>query len=94
MTYYVYILRSDSKNRYYIGHTNNLENRLKRHNQGKNKSTKQGMPWEIVYKEIFASKQDAYRREFQIKKYKGGEAFKKLITKSSFCRDGGAVNRS
>jgi len=43
------------------------------------KSTKNFRPWEIVYKEFFDTKQEAYRRELQIKSYKGGQAFKKLL---------------
>lgn len=37
------------------------------------------MPWEIVYKESFQTKKEAWLRERQIKSYKGGVAFKKLI---------------
>ncbi|MFN3941656.1 MAG: GIY-YIG nuclease family protein [Flavobacterium sp.] len=34
MTYFVYILHSPNYDKYYIGQTNNLEDRLKRHNEG------------------------------------------------------------
>jgi len=33
-----------------------------------------------VYQEEFIAKEDAWLREKQIKKYKGGNAFKKLIS--------------
>ena len=75
----VYILKSKKFNKYYIGHTADLNNRLLRHNRGLAKSTKNFRPWEIVYKEFFDTKQEAYRRELQIKSYKGGQAFKKLL---------------
>ena len=75
--YYVYILQS--KKRYYIGYTSNLEERLRNHNSGKNVSTKYGIPWVVVYSKKFEDKKLAWLRERQIKKYKGGEAFKKLI---------------
>jgi len=42
--YYIYILYSSLKERYYVGQTDNLDNRLERHNQGKVKSTKYGVP--------------------------------------------------
>jgi putative endonuclease len=74
-----YILRSLIKNRYYIGHTEDIKNRLKRHNAGKVKSTKNGRPWVIIYTEEFNTKSESYRRELQIKSYKGGRAFKNLI---------------
>ena len=75
----VYILHSRSLNRYYIGHTEDIENRIRLHNAGKVKSTKNGIPWNIKHIEKFNTKNDAYRRELQIKKYKGGNAFKTLI---------------
>lgn len=77
--HYVYIIKSQAISRYYIGSTENIENRLSRHNSGKNKSTKNGIPWSLVYSEEFKTRQEAYKREFQIKSYKGGEAFKKLV---------------
>jgi len=75
----VYILQSDKTGKHYVGSTRNLEERIERHNAGRNKSTKPGRPWRIVYKEVFSTKQDAYRREMEIKSYKGGNAFKKLV---------------
>ena len=77
--YKVYILFSEKTKKYYIGHTENLDNRLLRHNSGLVRSTKSGIPWVIVYTENYRSRQEAYRRELQIKSYKKGEAFKKLI---------------
>ena len=77
--YYVYIIRSKTTERYYIGSTSDLIQRLRHHNSGANRSTKNKGPWVIVYSEKFNSKKDAWFRERQIKKYKGGEAFKKLI---------------
>lgn len=77
--YKVYILRSLSKQRHYIGHTDSIIRRLDEHNSGKTKSTKPFTPWEIIYTEDFDTKQQAYAREMQIKSYKGGRAFKELI---------------
>ncbi|TAK96865.1 GIY-YIG nuclease family protein [Patescibacteria group bacterium] len=77
--FYIYILFSGSKNKYYIGHTEDLDIRLKRHNSGLVRSTKGGKPWIMIYTEVFQSKRDAYNRELQIKSYKGGEAFKNLL---------------
>jgi putative endonuclease len=77
--YFAYILRSQKNGRYYIGSTEDVEKRLVRHNSGRNKSTKFGMPWEVIRKEQYATRQEAYKREFQIKSYKGGQAFKNLI---------------
>ena len=80
--HFAYIIQSGQHGRYYIGSTSDLEERLTRHNRGRNKSTKSGIPWKLVYAEEFLTQQDAYRHEMQIKSYKGGQAFKNLITKS------------
>ena len=79
--WYVYILQSEKTGRYYTGHTENLEKRLREHNSGKTRSLKAHLPIRIVYSEVCLTKQDAYRRERQIKRYKGGEAFKQLVGK-------------
>jgi putative endonuclease len=76
--YTVYILKNLNSH-YYIGFTSDVERRLKYHNTGKNKSTRNKGPWTIVYKENFEEKKLAWFREKQIKSYKGGEAFKKLV---------------
>jgi putative endonuclease len=77
--FFVYIIKSSQLNRYYIGSTANLETRLKSHNSGKVKSTKAYRPWVIVYTECFEIKTTALKREKQIKSYKSGKAFRKLI---------------
>ncbi|MDD5043656.1 MAG: GIY-YIG nuclease family protein [Patescibacteria group bacterium] len=81
MEHFVYILQSLKDSRYYIGSTNDLSRRLEEHNSGKRKSLKFRRPLETVYSEIFSTKQEAHKRELQIKSYKGGNEFKKLIIK-------------
>jgi putative endonuclease len=78
--YIVYILKSIKNGKYYVGYTSNLGRRVNYHNSGKNISTKPGMPWIVVYSEKFKDKKVAWLREKQIKNYKGGEAFKKLVS--------------
>jgi putative endonuclease len=75
----VYILQSLKNRRYYIGHTNNIDSRLERHNKGLVRSTKSFIPWKIIYTEKYNTKSEAYRRELEIKSYKGGIKFKKLL---------------
>ena len=79
--YFIYILKSQKTNKYYIGYTENIIQRLKNHNSGIVKSTKNGVPWNVVYREKFVTKKEAYKRERVIKSYKGGRAFKSLIEK-------------
>ncbi len=77
--YIVYIIQNQETKRYYIGYTEELQDRLRRHNQGRNTSTNRPGKWAIVHTEEFSDKVNAWKRERQIKKYKGGEAFKKLV---------------
>ncbi|MFZ3020343.1 MAG: GIY-YIG nuclease family protein [Minisyncoccia bacterium] len=77
--WHVYVLKSLKTNKYYIGCSNNLPRRLREHNSGKNISTKFGIPWALVYEELFEDQKQAFDREKKIKSYKGGNAFKKLL---------------
>ena len=74
--YTLYILHSKTFDRYYVGYTNNLARRLSEHNRIKRKFTDAGIPWIVVYTEIFMSKKDAMNREKFIKLKKS----KKFIT--------------
>jgi putative endonuclease len=77
--YKIYILRSLKTGKYYIGQTSNFEKRLEKHNKGEVKSTKNSRPWETIHLEEFQTRSDACKRELEIKKYKGGILFKKLL---------------
>ncbi len=81
--YFVYILYSQSKAKYYTGSTSDLDARLKRHNAGATPSTKPGRPWIIVYSERFPSKSDALIREKYIKKQKSRLFIETLINSSA-----------
>ena len=82
MTYYVYILKSLKNGKHYIGSTNNLADRLKRHNEGRSKYTKSGMPWELLYSEQHPDRSNAVKRENEIKKRKNKEYVEKLVNSS------------
>jgi len=74
-----YILVSPKTGKHYIGSTNDLDRRLTEHNRGQTTSTRHKGPWVVIYQEIFNSAIEAKKREQQLKSYKGGAAFKKLI---------------
>jgi putative endonuclease len=76
--YTVYVIRCD-ENRYYIGFTENLENRLIQHNSGQSGWTKKYKNWRIVYTKKFTNTTDARKWEIYLKKQKGGNGFKKEI---------------
>ncbi|MCU0343527.1 MAG: GIY-YIG nuclease family protein [Ignavibacterium sp.] len=69
----VYIIYSSNTNFYYIGHTNNLDDRLKRHNQNRNKFTKGKGPWEIIVSRSCKSKSEAYQLELKLKSFKNSK---------------------
>lgn len=77
--FFVYIIQSQKTNKYYIGHTVDFEDRLSRHNRGAVRSTKYGVPWKPIHLEQHQTKSEAYRREMEIKSYKGGILFMKLL---------------
>ncbi len=47
--YWVYILYSESIDQFYKGQTNNLEDRVLRHDSRFEKTTKSGIPWILVW---------------------------------------------
>jgi putative endonuclease len=80
--YYVYILRSLKDGKHYIGSTDNLARRIKEHNMGKTISLKRRLPLKLIYQEEYPTRVKAAKREKIIKRYKGGNAFKRLIAGS------------
>ena len=66
----VYILQSETTNRYYIGSTSDIVRRLKEHNNSCTRSLKGKGPYKVIYTEEHPERLTAYRRELQIKKYK------------------------
>ncbi len=67
--YYVYILYSESIEQYYKGQTNDIEDRMVRHNGGRNEYTKRGVPWTLVWCIEKATRSEAMQLEKILKKY-------------------------
>lgn len=65
--YYVYVLLSLKDKNFYVGYTDNLKRRLKEHQEGKVKSTKNRRPLRLVYFEVCLNQQDATHREKYLK---------------------------
>lgn len=72
----VYVLRSLKDGKLYIGMTENLDARLKRHEQGKTPSTRNRRPLVLLHSEEFENRQQARRRE---KYLKSGPDHKELV---------------
>ena len=76
----VYILHSPSTDKLYIGATcDKLSSRLAKHNSKHIGFTALANDWKIVYHEHFPSKQNAWERERELKKWKSRERILKLI---------------
>ncbi|WP_262487629.1 GIY-YIG nuclease family protein [Flavobacterium terrigena] len=52
-----------------MGQTNNMEDRLRRHNSGYSLSTKNGIPWELITSFSLPNRSDAIILEKKIKAY-------------------------
>lgn len=77
--FYIYILISESSNKYYVGCTDNMNRRFMEHNNGLSKYTKHDRPWRRVYQETYGTLSQARKREKQIKSWKSRSAIEKLI---------------
>jgi putative endonuclease len=65
--YYVYLLRGHEGSLHYIGSTSDLPRRLREHNVGYCKATRNGRPWSLLYYEAYLSLVLARRREYRLK---------------------------
>ena len=79
MIYYVYILVSEVDGTLYTGQTNNLKERIRKHNKGQIKSTKAKIPYKLAYFEILESRSEAMQREWELKKKWNTKRKKKFI---------------
>jgi putative endonuclease len=77
--YTVYVLKSLKDGRTYTGCTKNFENRIKDHNWGKVKSTKERTPLVLWYKEEYFNKDEAFQREQHFKTAWGRRQLKKIL---------------
>ena len=69
--FYTNILKSLKDQKYYYGHTSNIELRLHEHNSGKVRATKGRIPFALHYYEVFPTKSEAVRRELFFKSING-----------------------
>ena len=65
---FVYILFSEKSSRYYVGQTADIKDRLERHNSGRVKSSKFGIPWKVVLQIKVSNRSEAMLLENKIKK--------------------------
>ena len=80
---FLYILKNTKFNRNYTGVTEDVETRLKKHNDGKVRSTKAWRPWVIVHMEEYATLGEAKKREWFLKCTPQGSKEKKKILENA-----------
>ena len=83
MAFSVYILYSARADRYYVGHTSDVERRLLSHNSSDEiggRYTRKNGPWRVVYVEDgFGTRSEAMRRERGIKGWKSRRRIEQLV---------------
>jgi putative endonuclease len=82
MKCFVYILFSESHNRFYIGQTNNFSVRLEKHNNGYEKSTAPFAPWKQILIIEKNSRSEAMMLEKKLKNLNSDD-LRKFIQKYS-----------
>ncbi|NAY91792.1 GIY-YIG nuclease family protein [Muricauda sp. JGD-17] len=83
MDFFVYIIFSESVNRYYVGHCGSLEDRIQRHRTRRSKYTKIAGDWELKWTKVFPSRGEAMAMEREIKKKKSRKYLEYLIARDS-----------
>ena len=76
---FVYILQSQKNGRYYIGSTNDVGKRIRRHLAGEVRSTKNLLPVKLVFSQEFPNLSLARKIEQKLKKYKRRDFLDKII---------------
>jgi len=76
--YYVYVLKC-ADNSLYTGVTNDLENRMKAHKEGKgSKYVRSRLPFEMIYSKLYKDKSSACKAESMIKTWPRAQKIKRL----------------
>lgn len=84
MDFTVYILYSNTADKYYVGYTaDDIEERLRKHNSNHSGFTGHHSDWQIKFAEVYTTKTDAMIREKQIKNWKSRKMIESLILNGS-----------
>ena len=81
MAHFVYIIFSESIDKFYVGETVNVDERLVQHNSGFYKSafSRQATDWKLFWSIECVSRNQALRIEKHIKKMRNRKYFENLI---------------
>ena len=76
--FYAYVLKSITHDFYYKGHCEHPEERLAEHNSGMTKSIRPYIPFQLIYKEAFVTREEAIAREKYFKTSAGRRFLMKI----------------
>ena len=79
MSHFVYILQSEENGRYHVGRSQNPERRVEHHNSTSTGFTARYRPWELVFRQEFATKEEAVKAEQLIKNWKSRKMTRYVI---------------
>ena len=82
--FFVYILEAEESKKYYVGQTENLEERVKKHNEGRNLSTKAYIPWQLKWWKEFKTRSEAIKTERRLKRIKKRVGLAKFVRENDF----------
>jgi len=71
MSYFVYVLISETHNTRYVGSCKDVQKRLDEHNTGRCRYTSGRIPWRLILQEEFPTLSEARNREFFLKSGQG-----------------------
>ncbi|MDX1627197.1 MAG: GIY-YIG nuclease family protein [Fulvivirga sp.] len=81
--HYVYIIFSPSRNRYYVGCSQDIYQRIEDHNNSRSNYTRKTNDWVLKWQKPFSSKEEALSEERRIKKKKSRKYIEYLINSDS-----------
>ncbi len=81
MSVSVYVLQTAATGRRYVGITANLRRRMAEHNSGQCSSTRNDVPWRLIYREDCADHAQAREREKFLKSGQGREYLRKILAR-------------
>lgn len=81
--FFVYVLKSRNFKVLYKGHTEDLKSRIKQHNSGKTRSIKAYRPLDVIYFEVYETREEAIKRERYFKSGEGRTFLKEKLKNAS-----------
>jgi len=80
--FFTYVLRSLRDGKFYIGHAEDVTERLTQHNAGRVSSTKSRVPFQLAHKQEFSTRSEARWQEKKWKTSWGHKQLAKIISPS------------